>query len=379
MQCLASRGFFLSGARVVFVVGLLGATIGCAGPLKVKLPGGDDAEQRLRADAIRRAEVWRPTNVGTVDLERGPQVPGNFAPQATVRCTYLDEKLSGRSPKFACKVGPNDEVKVKYGRTNGEVYAEVAATRLLWALGFGADAMYPVRVICRGCPRDLQKEGKAAGRQIVFDPAAIERKMKGAELEWDDRVGWSWSELDEASTASQRAHRDALKLLAAMLQHTDSKSQQQRLVCLDEPKDRSKRSRKSSKAPSTCERPFMMINDLGLTFGHSNLLNRNSQGSANFEKWVEEPVWKKPDACEANLAGGLTATLRNPVISEAGRRFLADLLLQLTDRQLADLFRVARMPARARAADRTEGDSVGEWVAAFKAKRDEIVNRRCPS
>ena len=39
----------------------------------------------------------------------------------------------------------------------------------------------------------------------------------------------------DANASTQRAQRDALKLLAAMLQHTDSKSQQQRLLCLDEP------------------------------------------------------------------------------------------------------------------------------------------------
>ena len=118
-------------------------------------------------------------------------------------------------------------------------------------------------------------------------------------------VGWSWSELDlmsDANAPTQRAQRDALKLLAAMLQHTDSKSQQQRLICLDEP---------ARKNPATCERPFLIINDLGLTFGHSNLLNRNSQGSTNFEKWSEESVWKKADECEANLSGGFTSTLKN--------------------------------------------------------------------
>ena len=219
----------------------------------------------------------------------------------------------------------------------------------------------------------LRGRATANRRQVLFDPAAIERKMKGTELEWDDTVGWSWSELDlvsDANASTQRAQRDALKLLAAMLQHTDSKSQQQRLLCLDEP---------ARKNPTTCERPFLMINDLGLTFGHSNLFNRNSPGSANFEEWSEEPVWKKAEECEANLSGGLTSTLKNPVISEAGRRFLADLLAQLTDRQLTDLFNVARMPARARAAEQPDGESVRDWVAAFKAKRDEIVNHRCPN
>jgi hypothetical protein len=46
-------------------------------------------------------------------------------------------------------------VKVKYGAGNSEVYGAVVATRLLWALGFGADAQYPVIVVCRGCSRDL--------------------------------------------------------------------------------------------------------------------------------------------------------------------------------------------------------------------------------
>lgn len=371
----ASSRSLRSGLKTVAALGLLSTTLGCGG-MRVSMPGGDDAEQRLRADAIRRAEVWRPTKVGSLDLTQGPDWPGRFAAQASVPCTYVDKKMSGRSPKFTCAVGRGDEVKVKYGRTNGEVYAEVAATRLLWALGFGADAMYPVKVTCRGCPKDLQKEGTAKGRQVVFDPAAIERKMKGTELEWDDTIGWSWSELDETSTASQREHRDALKLLAAMLQHTDSKSQQQRLVCLDQPV---KKAKGKKKAPAACERPFMMINDLGLTFGHSNAFNRNSQGSAHYDNWTSERVWRKPETCEANLGGGLTATLKHPTISEAGRKFLADLLLQLTDRQLADLFQVAGMPARARAAGQPEGDSVAEWVAAFKTKRDEIVNHRCPS
>ena len=372
MQTLAPWKSLASRTRAVVALGLLSTAVACA-PLRVKLPGGgNDAEQRVRLDAIRRAEVWRPVNVASLDLARGPDVAGQFAPNATVSCDYVDKKLSGRSPKFSCAISPKDEVKVKYGRTNGEVYAEVAATRLLWALGFGADPMYPVRVICRGCPRDLRKEAKVTGRQVVFDPAAIERKMKGTELEWDDTIGWSWSELDlvdETAAPTKRAQRDALKLLAALLQHTDSKTQQQRLLCLDQP---------ATKKPATCARPFMMINDLGLTFGHSDLFNRNSQGSANFEEWSEEPVWRKPEKCEANLAGSLTGTLKNPVISEPGRKFLADLLVQLTDKQLTDLFRAARLPARARAANQPEGDSVGEWVAAFKAKRDQVVNQRCP-
>ena len=43
-----------------------------------------------------------------------------------------------------------------------------------------------------------------------------------------------------------------------------------------------------------------------------------------------------------------TGTLGDPRITEGGRKFLADLLVQLTDRQLHDVFEVARVNRRSR-------------------------------
>src|SRR5262245_4828807 len=77
------------------------------------------SEQRLAA--IQRAQVWTPTNVPAMNLRVGPQVAGAFPPGADVTCNYLNKAMSGNSPKFACLVPPNDELKVKYGRANGEV------------------------------------------------------------------------------------------------------------------------------------------------------------------------------------------------------------------------------------------------------------------
>ena len=108
-----------------------------------------------RLVAIRRARVWRPTNIPAVNIEAGPARRDGFPPGATVGCDYRPDKLGGNTPKFACAISADDVVKVKYGKRNGEVYAAVAATRLLWALGFGADAIYPVHVICRGCPKQM--------------------------------------------------------------------------------------------------------------------------------------------------------------------------------------------------------------------------------
>jgi hypothetical protein len=80
------------------------------------------------------------------------------------------------------------------------------------------------------------------------------------------------------------------------------------------------------------------------------------------------------------MSQSYTGTLGDPKITEAGRKFLADLLVQLTDQQLRDLFDVARVDRRSRKPTSEEpAASVDEWVAAFKHKRDEIVNHRCPS
>jgi hypothetical protein len=320
-----------------------------------------------RDQAIARAQVWMPTDVESTDIRSGPADPAAIPFRATVECEYIDKTLSGGSPKFACVRAPGDELKVKFGGTNGEVYAEVAATRLLWALGFGADRMYPARVICHNCPRILGGTVRENGDSI-FDPASIERKLPAHDFPGNRQ--WSWSDLEKVSEeagGAPRAHRDALTLLAVFLQHTDSKPEQQRLVCLDGVVD------------GNCERPFMLLDDVGLTFGRSNAFNINATGAMNLEAWSATPVWKGSSGCVGNLPKSVTGTLDNPRISEDGRTFLADLLLRLSDSQIRDLFETARVTLRLRSpANALSGFvTVNEWTDAFKRKRDEIVNRRC--
>ncbi|HEY2153358.1 MAG TPA: hypothetical protein VGH34_21305 [Vicinamibacterales bacterium] len=322
-----------------------------------------------RRAAIQRAQVWSATDVPSMDLRTGPTGRGAFAPDAPVTCTYIEKKMSGNTPKFTCVIPPDDEVKVKYGRHNAEVYAEVAASRLFWALGFGAEHMYPVSVTCNGCPATVHPEDALV--------ASIQRKMPGRELQTSKTSGWAWPELDEVQTdagGAPAAQRDALKLLATFVQHTDSKADQQRLICLPADGDR------KPSAESECAHPFMLTHDLGETFGHANSLNRASVGGVNLKEWSRAPVWKDPAHCVAYLPKSLTGTLENPRISEDGRKFLADLLVQLTDAQLHDLFDVSRFQNRWDVTSHPEeAASVDQWVAAFKAKRDEVVNHQCDS
>ena len=300
-----------------------------------------------------------------------------------VTCTYVhpDKPLSGDTPKFQCDLGHGDVVKVKYGEKNGEVYAEVAGTRLLWALGFQSDVMYPTRVTCRDCPADpfqvsgpgWQKTSPKDGATRVFDPAVIER-AGGTSIEVPGYDGWAWPELDKIGTSpggATRAQLDALKLLAVFIQHSDSKPDQQEIVCDDGKKQ------KDAKGNETCASAWLVIKDLGVTFGKSTRLNSSKMTLAD---WESIPIWKDANKCVGDMPKSLTGSLDNPVISEAGRRFLSDRLMQLRDRQIRDLFRVSDVLRRhetIEAGGQKREVTIDDWVRVFKKKRTEIASAHC--
>ena len=236
-----------------------------------------------------------------------------------------------RSSTASCVSG--EVVKVKYGRLSGEGFAEIAASRLLTALGFGADRMYWVpHLRCEGCPPfpfhtvwllDLLHAREAIGPRLVsdrstdFEWVAIERKHEGETIKSDENKGWAWYELDQIEPArgATRAEVDALRLAAILLAHWDNKSSNQRLVCLDPPP-------LSTTRP--CARPLAMIQDLGSTFGPKKV---------DLENWKATPIWKDPARCIVSMRqlpydGG---TFPDTQISEAGRRLLARQLSALTD------------------------------------------------
>jgi hypothetical protein len=159
-----------------------------------------------------------------------------------------------------------------------------------------------------------------------------------------------------------------LTLLAVFLQHSDSKPQQQRILCLGGIQE------------DSCVRPFLMISDLGRTFGAASKANENDPSSVNLERWRSTSVWRAADhGCVGNIEKSFSGTLGRPVIGEDGRRFLASLLQQLSDAQLHDLFDVARVNLRVRDPGHALSGfpTIDEWVSAFKQKREEIVAKRC--
>jgi len=341
-------------------------------------------EARGRAAALAAARVWFPPAVPIGSIDFGTNTPGHGSldDNGEVDCTFALEPIGGTTPKFMCTLANGDRVKVKYGEgvPNGEVPAEIAATRLLAALGFPADRMNRVKSVrCRGCPplpqqalHCLEKgepasiclQGAAADRVITFTQAAIERPLEGEKIAGGKEPGWSWYELDAIDPkagGSSRAEVDALRLIAVLLAHWDNKGANQKLLC---PPGK-------SRPDGTCAAPIAAIGDLGATFGPKRV---------DLMNWKQWPVWVDPKACRVSMKAlpfdG--ATFPDAQISEAGRQFALTLLQPLTPQQLTTLFASSGISTYPHVAGSARDPK--NWADAFLDKVKQIQSAGpCPA
>ena len=335
-------------------------------------PAHDDprtVSDQERADALARAHVWRAPRVPIprANFKSNPSDPRQMS------CKFKITELGGTTPKFDCDLESGEEIRIKYGK-GPEIPAEAAATRLLRALGFGADGITLIeRLRCHGCPEEpfstmraveLTHAGGVYQRVIdhtkfeEFEWVAMERKFPARPIEISKLEGWAFFELDKVDSSkggAPRAHVDALRLLAMFLSHWDNKTENQRLVCLS----------REWPENTPCREPFLLLQDVGATFGPSKM---------DLEAWEKVTMWQDRASCTVSMRDlpydG--ATFGEARISEAGRQFLVKLLGQLSDQQLADLFTSARFDQK-RGLFATVWP-VPEWVRVFKAKRQALAD-----
>jgi hypothetical protein len=328
---------------------------------------------RVREDALATARVWSPPAVPVAQFDFAANPPHGFERSDEVSCRFTVRKLSGATPKFHCALPDGRILKIKYGRRNAELEAEVAGTRLLRALGFSADDMFTVRAVhCAGCPRLPFQSLKCVDRVgseflcfagpldynsvRTFRSAVIEQRLDGGIVEGFDDQGWAWYELDRIDAArggATRAEVDALRLMAVFLSHWDNKAPNQRLLC---PPGR-------ELSRGGCAAPIAMIQDLGATFGPL---------SVDLPNWRATPIWHDRAACIVSMRTlpYRGATFSDVRISDAGRRLIAGLLDQLSTAQLEDLFTASGM-IQYDAIDGHARAATG-WVEAFRDKVRQI-------
>lgn len=366
---------------------------------------------------IRNAKTWvKPAWIDEnfnysddLNILQGPPAEGKdlLLTAPTVYCqvtpTSLEKTGGGKTNKFQCQLlklennrfeqlrkgDKEDQIKVKYD--SPEVFTEVIATRLFWALGFPTDRMFSVKQVhCYGCTehpfKDRRMDPPDSSTARIFGPVAIEKKMSGdaivrQEIKKDGTVvtkeGWSFSKyIDELSTdpavhSRQVAERDALRLLQVFIYNWDAKPENQRLVCVGE------------RTEKTClGEVFTITHDLGASFG-SGFIKR-SEGKLHLEDWSERKMWRSAKQCIANMGANATTALIMPKISERGRSLLARLLKgfiagEAGKQRVLDLFRAAQIEKSGRG-------SAEQWAQAFINKANQIIypagvenpNFRCP-
>lgn len=198
---LVSERYGLARAMLPLTIAcLLPSTLACrsmdaAGPSHLhatefkNLPADEDA---VRPDAAgRRALLGRAAAFGiSPNAEReqrsilqGPPISTykngqlkrrterEFSLDQIIACDYVEphsrDKPGGKTAKFACAYtyisddgrSKSKVLKIKYdapelASVNTGIHAEPMTTRLLWALGYHADIVFPVQVRCRGCPHE---------------------------------------------------------------------------------------------------------------------------------------------------------------------------------------------------------------------------------
>ena len=349
--------------RTAFSVVLIAAGVTAFGWFETGdgIPKPPATEWAWRNEALRRARVFvAPFHAADINFANDPNE--GVVDRSLTICKYKPDESSGTTPKFDCELPSGEKVKVKYGGTK-EVHSETAATRLLHALGFGADRVSRVQTLrCYGCPFQpyhsralaelLRLEGFYDHRLDYqtyrdFSNVSVERNLDGEAIEIGSERGWAFYELDtisEAKGGATRAEVDALRLMAAFLHHWDNKTSNQRLICADS-------------ETTDCAHPLAMLQDVGSEFGPKKI---------DLHNWRSKPVWfGDPSRCTLSMRempykGG---TFVDVVISDEGRRLLGDRLQRLTPAHIETLFVASGF------------DQVPAWVAAFRDKVRQISDR----
>ncbi len=325
-----------------------------------------------RQEYMRRGQVWQKVDVASMDTLNGPSGEGAYRLGEEVPCTYEEKDpakpIGGHSKKFPCHDAAGVRLKIKYDpSTNKEIFGEVAGSRLFWALGFYAERMYSVKVLCKNCPQDPFKSSDGPRAERVFEPATSQKRLPGEQVVEGYDDGWTFDELavvDEKAGGASKAQLDALKLLAVFANHGDNTPNQQRILCV--PGD------------GRCLRPLLYVTDLGGTFGGEGF-------STSFRGWSKKSaIWKDKKRCVADFRG-TTDQFRDPKIGEAGRKPLPQALGAPGPRQIRNLFAGARFdvldetePPLAGKDGRSRKVTLDDWVRVFLDKREQIASAKCP-
>jgi hypothetical protein len=270
--------------------------------------------------------MWEPVNIAERDLFYGPG--GKEMLPDVKNMQFIGRQEGGTRVKYRLKDGSGMEWVAKAGR---ETQPETAAVRLLWAIGYKTEVNYLVRSL------SIPKYGNYKNARLEARPDNIKRLDK-----------WSWKDNPFIGTNEF----EALKIMMAMFNNWDVND-------------------KNTAILKDGDTQYYIVSDLGASFGKiakegskksGRSVNKPEQYSdVKFIKQVRDGIIElNYRATEDYLFKGIKV--------EHGR-WLADLLLQLSDKQIEDAFRAANY----------DDEEITLLAQGFKARIKELDEATKPA
>lgn len=267
----------------------------------------DKDRDKKKADGpAGKPVLWEQVDVSSRDLFNGP---GGEAMQPNLsKVEFIEEDTSGHNKKYRIRDANGMEWVAKLG---SEAQPETAAVRILYGLGYKTEINYLVPKIT------IPTKGTFENVRLEARPKNVKRLDQ-----------WAWKENPFVGSNELQG----LKTMMVFFTNWDLLDMQNKVVRVT--------------TDSGVEDDYI-ISDLGATFGRLGNNNlpfffRLGRATNKPETWEQAGFIKGVDGgkIQFDFTGGKSRDIMNDVTIANGR-WLADLLDQLTDKQLDDAFRAA--------------------------------------
>jgi len=280
---------------------------------------------------VNTAVLWKdPGNVKSLDLFYGP---GGKKDQPHLPVKFTKEDMHGTSPKFEVKDQDGTKWKAKMGP---EARPEVAAARLLWAMGYGANENYFFSDLkVQNLPSHLKR-----GRNFVAAPDEVKAVRLQRHPGGEKKSGnWSWRHNPFVGTREF----NGLRVMMALINNWDLKDDNNAIF----------------EDPSSRGRALYAVTDVGASFGPAGENYTDERSKGNLKAYMHSKFISKAnrDYVDFNFPthAPFTDILFEPPffwhqmrmrwvgkhIPRADARWIGSRLAQLSPSQIRDAFRAA--------------------------------------
>jgi hypothetical protein len=253
------------------------------------------------------AELWaEPNDIASRDLFHGVGGP-SLAPDSKTPFTFVKEKTSGKSPGYTVKDAKGMTWSAKMGV---EAQAEVAVSRLLWAIGFRQPPVYLL-------PSWTLEGGTEPGAK---GPTRFRPHLP----DWKESGSWLWRQNPFVGTRQWKG----LLVFMRMVNNWDLLDRNNELYELDPPRDGVRR--------------YYVVKDLGASLGRTTAFGRHQGTKNDVEDFEKQGFIDKVEGgiVDFDDKGRRHRDLHEKILAE-DVRWTSELLAKLTPKQWQDAFRAA--------------------------------------